>query len=435
MKVINSYQFRIYPTPEQQEDLFKTIGCARKTYNLTLEFYQELYSSFQNKNIDKDQYLQEKKSFSPGRFKKDYPYLSEVDSTALKYAKKHCDRAYKNFFEGNAEFPTFKKKNKSKWSYTTCRAGKSISNLRLEKKGRLVLPKIKGKIKTVVHRNPKGVLVSATITRKRSGKWFVSLKYEQHVVNPKIPSDISHPVGIDMGIKDLAILSDETVFPNMKHAYHAQKTLSRLDRKLSRQQENAKKNGVSLDDCSNYQKTKIKRAKVYEKVKNKRADYLHKTTSDIVKNHDFIAVESLSSTNLMKNHNLAYAISDASWNTFSTMLSYKCEKCNSIIQFIDRFYASTQICSHCGEKCGPSGVKDLGIREWICSNCGKYHDRDVNAAQNILYKGIETYLSENTIGTMGEEDNKHLQSLINNDSIELSSQEKFIDQKLSVAYD
>lgn len=435
MKIVNSYRFRIYPTPEQEEVLLRTIGCARKTYNLTLDFYQGLHDSLQSNHIDKQEYSQQKKKFNPGKLRKDYPYLAEVDSTALKYAKKHCDAAYSNFFKGNAKFPTFKKKSKVKLSYTTCRASKSSNNLRLEKKGRLVLPRVPGKIRTVVHRNPKGVLVSATITKERSGRWFVSLGYEQHIPNHKVSIDMSHSVGIDMGIKDLAILSDGTVFPNMKYAYHAQKKLARLDRKLSRQREHAKKNGIPYDDCSNYQKTRVQRAKVYKKIKNKREDYLHKVTSTIVKTHDFIAVESLSSTNLMKNHHLAYAISDVSWNTFATMLQYKCDKYHSIIQFIDRFYASTQLCSQCGEKCGPSGMEELHIREWTCCYCGTHHNRDINAAQNILHQGIETYLSENTIGTMGEEDTKHLPSLVNNDSRELFSQEKFINQKLSVAYD
>lgn len=435
MKIVNSYRFRMYPVPEQEEVLFKTIGCARKTYNLTLDFYENLYSSYKNGDIDKKEHNRVKKSLNPSAFKPEHPYLAEVDSTALKYAKKHCDTAYKNFFDGRAQFPNFKKRNASKWSYTTCRAGKDAKNVRLERGGWLVLPKVKGRVRVTVHRNPKGTLVSATVTKERSGKWFVSLGYEQNIPNPVKAVGINNPVGLDMGIKELAVASDGTVFPNLKHAYREKKRLSRIDRKLSRQRERAKKEGLRLSECSNYQKTKKKRVRLYEKVKNRREDYLHKVTSSIVKNHDFVAVESLSSTNLMKNHNLAYAISDASWSTFSTFLDYKGEKYSCIIQHIDRFYASTQLCSVCGEKTGPCGMDELDVREWTCSCCGSFHHRDKNAAINILIKGLIEYLSATTTGTVGGEDVKHLLSLANNNPLGLSSQEKFGGQELSVADD
>jgi len=435
MKLINSYRFRIYPTPEQEETLFKTIGCARKTYNLTLDFYQKLYSSLKDDAISKEDYRRTKKRLNPSIFKSEHPYLAEVDSTALKYAKKNCDNAYGNFFDGRSQFPKFKKRSTSKWSYTTCRASKGAKNLRLERGGWLVLPKVSGNIKISVHRNPKGVLVSATVTRERSGRWFVSLRYEQHVPGPVKIATITNPVGLDMGIKDLAVTSDGETLPNLRHSYREKKRLSRIDRKLSRQRERAKKEGLCLSECANYQKTKQKRAQLYEKVKNRREDYLHKVTSSIVKNHDFVAVESLSSANLMKNHNLAYAISDASWNTFSIFLDYKSEKYGCIIQHIDRFYASTQLCSTCGEKTGPCGMDELNVREWTCHSCGTHHHRDKNAAVNILIQGLTEYLSATTTGTVGGEDVKHLLSLVNNNPLGLSSQEKFGSQELSVADD
>lgn len=435
MKLVNSYRFRIYPTPEQEETLFKTIGCARKTYNLTLDFYQNLYSSLKDDAISKEDYRRTKKRLNPSIFKSEHPYLAEVDSTALKYAKKNCDNAYRNFFDGRSQFPRFKKRSTSRWSYTTCRAGKGAKNLRLERGGWLVLPKVPGRIKISVHRNPKGVLVSATVTRERSGRWFVSLRYEQHTPNPVKDIGVNNPIGLDMGIKGLAVTSDGETLPNLRHSYREKKRLSRIDRKLSRQRERAKKEGMQLSECANYQKTKQKRARLYEKVKNRREDYLHKVTSSIVKNHDFVAVESLSSTNLMKNHNLAYAISDASWNTFSTFLKYKGEKYGCVIQHIDRFYASTQLCSTCGEKTGPCGVDELNVREWACSCCGTCHHRDKNAAINILTQGLTEYLSATTTGTVGGEDVKHLLSLVNNNPLGLSSQEKFGSQELSVADD
>lgn len=435
MKIINSYRFRIYPTTEQEDTLFKTIGCARKTYNLTLDFYQNLYSSYKNGDIDKKELNRVKKKLNPSAFKPEHPYLAEVDSTALKYAKKHCDTAYNNFFDGRAQFPKFKKRNVAKWSYTTCRASKNAKNVRLERGGWLVLPKVKGRVKVSVHQNPKGMLVSATITKERSGKWFVSLQYEQHIPNPVRIVGINNPVGLDMGIKDLAVTSNGDVFPNLKHAYREKKKLARIDRKLSRQRELAKKEGRRLSECSNYQKTKQKRARLYEKVKNRREDYLHKVTSSIVKNHDFVSLETLSSTNLMKNHNLAYAISDASWNMFSVFLDYKGRKHGCIVHYIDRFYASTQVCHACSEKTGPCGMDELDVREWMCHNCGTRHNRDQNAAMNILIQGLAEHLSTATTGTVGGEDVKHLLSLVNNNPLGLSSQEKFDGQELLVADD
>ena len=403
MKQINSYKFRIYPTSEQENQLFKTIGCARKTYNLLLETYNQNYESYKNGTITEDEYKQNKKKLNPSVFKKDeeYAYLKEIDGTALKYAQKHLDKAFNSFYNGRTNKPVFKSKNNDKWSYSTCRGSRKAKNLRLEKGGKLVLPKVPGKIKTVVSQNPKGTLVSATITKTRSNKWFVSLQYEQHVTVPVFPDTIgkmANPVGLDMGLKDLVITSDGQVFKNEKHAYKAKKKIARLDRSLARKREQAKKDGKELSECRNYQKCKVKRARAHEKIKNQREDLLHKVTTELINNHDFIAVENLSSSNLMKNHNLAFAISDVSWYSFVTKLEYKAEKSGKIIQFIDRFYASTQTCSKCNEKTGPKGLVELSVRQWECSNCNTVHDRDINAAKNVLYKAIEDFL---TVGTTG----------------------------------
>lgn len=265
----------------------------------------------------------------------------------------------------------------------------------------MVLPKILGRVKTVVSRNPKGVLISATITKTRSNKWFVSLQYEHHAkatIFPDTIGNMANPIGIDMGIKDLVITSEGQVFQNAKYAYKSKKELARLDRSLSRKREQAKKDGRDLEECKNYQKCKVKRARVYEKVKNQREDVLHKTTAMLIKNHDFIAVENLSASNLMKNHNLAFAIADVSWNSFFTKLKYKAERNGKIVQPINRFYASTQVCSNCNIKTGPKGLSQLNVRRWACKSCGSTHDRDINAATNILYKGVEDFL---TVGTTG----------------------------------
>ena len=401
MKYINSYKFRIYPTGEQEEQLFKTIGCSRLMYNLLLDSYNKLYADYKKGTITKEELKEAKKRLLVSTFKKDenYSFLGEVDSLALGYSYRHINQALGNSYKGHANLPNFKSKSKSKWSYTTCRASKNAKNLRLEKGGWLVLPKIPGRVKTSVSRNPKGVLVSATITKTRSGKWFVSLNYEQHVEAPVFIDNLgcmANPIGLDLGVKDLAITSDGDVFENPKHARKAKKKLARIDKSLSRKREQAKKDGRKLEDCKNYQKSKIKRARAHENVKNQREDGLHKVTSALIKNHDFVAVEDLSASNLMKNHKLAFALGDVSWHSFSTKLKYKAKRSGKTIQVIDRFYASTQICSECEEKSGPRGLSQLNVREWTCSNCGATHDRDVNAAKNILAKGIEDFLPAGT---------------------------------------
>ena len=401
MEKINSYKFRIYPTQAQAEQMFRTIGCARKMYNLLLDAYEENYDLYKDEKLSEEEYRSQRKDLRPAYFnsQKKYSYLKEVDSTALKYAHKNIDTAYNNFFKGNANKPKHKSRNKAKWSYKTCRASKTSRNVRLEKRGQLVLPKVPGKIKTIVSKNPVGTLVSASIERTRSDKWFVSLQYVHHATVPIYPQTIAElksPAGIDAGIKDLAITSEGKVYENQRLGYKAKKKIAKLDEKLSRQRERAKKEGRKLSECKNYQKTKVKRAKAYEKLKNQREDTLHKITTDIVNNHDFIAVEDLRASNLMKHHNLAFAIADVSWNKFFTMLTYKSEWRGGIVVTIDTYFASTQICSSCNEKTGPQGFKDLSVREWTCASCGVTHDRDINAAINILYRGLEEFIAVGT---------------------------------------
>ena len=403
MKYINSYKFRIYPTSEQENQLFKTIGCARLTYNLLLDSYNKLYADYKNGVLTEKEYKKARKSLYVSTFKnnENYSFLKEVDSIALGYSYRNINRAFGNAFNGRANFPKFKSKNKNTWSYTTCRASRNAKNLRLEKGGWLVLPKVPGRVKTVVTKNPKGVLVSATSTKNRSGKWFVALQYEQHLKAPVVIDNIgnmANPVGIDMGLKDLAINSEGEVFRNPKHARKAKAKLDRIDRSLSRKREQAKKDGKELSECKNYQKCKVKRARAYEKVKNQREDSLHKATAALIKNHDFVAVENLSASNLVKNHNLAFSISDVGWYSFLVKLKYKAARSGKTVQVIDRFYASTQLCSECNEKTGPRGLSQLNARKWTCSNCNSVHDRDVNAARNILAKGIDDFL---TVGTTG----------------------------------
>lgn len=428
MKINEAYKFRAYPTVKQEQQLSKTIGCSRKVYNLLLGENISLYEKYKNGDISQEEFRDLKKSLNYSKFKAEHPYLKEVDCNALKYAQRHLKSAYSNFFQGHGEYPVFKSKHKSKLSYTTCRdrkTGSTVRSLRLTKGGKLKLPKVKDPIKVVVSRNPKGTLVSATITKEASGKWFVSLLYERHVPTPQLPKIPQSPEALDLGIKSLATDTQGNVYPNPKNAYKYKEKIAKLDRKLSRQREQAKKDGRNYSDSSNYQKTKRKRARAYEKVKNARLDNLHKVTTTLVNDHDFIGLEDLSPSDMLKNHNLAYAISDASWGIFASLLAYKAQRKGAVVRKIGRFTASTQICSACGEKTWPKGVSQLNTRFWTCPLCDASHDRDVNAAKNILQESLTAYLqSTATVGTTGGDDIKQLQSLANNAGPPASSQEK-----------
>lgn len=397
-KVIESHRYRIYPTAEQEEILFQTIGCSRKVSNLMLDDFIEIHSDYSEGKITEDEKRYLQNQIRPTKYKKmeEYSYLNDVDSLALGYAYKHMQQAFKNFLaQENVGYPKHKARNTSKWSYTTCRSSKKAKNVRLTKHG-LKLPKIPGYVKTIVHQNWRGNLVSVTITKERDGKWYAACRFEVNdatvAVFPETLQEITSPVGIDLGIKELAILSDGKHYENKKEQYKLKKKIARLDRKLSRQREQAKKDNRKLSESKNYQKTLEKRNKLHAKVKNRRQDWLHKVTTDIVNNHDFIGLENLSSKNLMKNHHLAYAIADASWNEFKTFLEYKAEKQGTVISYIDRFYASTQTCFDCKAKTGPKGLSQLHVREWECCDCGAVHDRDVNAALNILEKALHVFL-------------------------------------------
>lgn len=383
----NSYKFRIYPTPDQEEQLFKTIGCARKVYNELLKQRNALYAQRKSELLNEEDYRLAVKKVQYSSLKNELPYLKEVDSLALANAKRNLDTAYKRFYKGESNLPTFKKKDKSNWSYTTNVVN---GNLFLSKNG-LKLPKLKGLVKIVNHRNTKGTLKSVTVSKNRDNTWYVSLRYAQKVEVPIYPStlgEIINPVGGDLGLKELLILSTGELIENLRLSYKYKEKLAKEQRILSRRREQAKKSNRKLSESANYQKQRIKVAKIHSKIKRCREDYLHKVSHFVVKHHDFISLETLSSKNLSKNHKLAFAIQDVSWDKFTTFLEYKMIDKNGFIVYIDRFYPSTQLCSSCGEKDGPRGLSNLNVRSWVCSSCGSEHDRDINAAKNILDEGL-----------------------------------------------
>ncbi|EOA2583569.1 IS200/IS605 family element RNA-guided endonuclease TnpB [Enterococcus hirae] len=377
MERLKAYKFRIYPTEEQETFFAKSFGCVRKVYNLMLDDRMKAY-----KETRKDS--SKKMSFpTPAKYKQDFPFLKEVDSLALANAQLNLDKAYKNFFrDKSVGFPRFKSKKNPVQSYTTNNQNGTIA---LIDNKFVKLPKLKSLVKITLHRQPKGLIKSATISRHSSGKYYISLLCKEEIAElPKTNSAI----GIDLGITDFAILSDSQKIDNNKFTSKMAKKLKREQRKLSRRALLAKQKGINLFEASNYQKQKRKVARLHEKVMNQRTDFLNKLSTEIIKNHDIICIEDLNTKGMLRNHKLAKSISDVSWSSFVTKLQYKADWYGRKIIKVDKWFPSSQICSNCGHE---DGKKSLKIREWTCPICHAHHDRDINASINILAEDLRLH--------------------------------------------
>ena len=357
-----SFKVRIYPNQEQKILIDKTFGCVRYVYNYMLNLKQKVYNIFELKL----NYI--KISNVLTKLKQRKSWLCEIDAVALQQCLRDLDIAYINFFNGTG-YPKFKTK-RGKNSYRT--NGRTIHLDQENKKIRI--PKvgwIKFRDKTNFNNITK--INNITISKTPSGKYFASISAE---VDIKTFTKTKKSCGIDLGLKDFCILNDGTKFENPRFFVNNQQKLKILQQSLSRK----------VKDSKNYEKARAKLAKFHEYIVNCRKNYLHKISLFLVKNYDIICAETLQVKNMIKNHKLAKAISDVSWYEFCRQLEYKCLWYDKKFIKIDTYFASSQIYSNCGFK--NSDVKNLDVREWTCTECGIQHDRDINAAANILNQGL-----------------------------------------------
>ena len=365
-KYIKGFKFRIYPNKTQQQLINSILGCCRFVLNHFLGIRKNEWKANHNSLT----YVKTSKLLTDLKKREDTSWLKEADSIALQQSLRDLDRAYENFFKKRAKYPRFKSKHNHTQSYRTNNVDNGV---RIVDK-RVRLPKV-GFVKIKQSRTFEGHILNATVIHTASGKYFISLCVEMGK-EKLISTNDGKQIGIDVGLKEFYTDSNGNTVSNPR-------VLKKLSKKLAREQ---RRLFHKMPKSRNREKARIRVARIYEHIANIRKDFLHKLSTQLVRENQTIAVENLQVKNMLKNHKLAKAISDGSWREFFRQLEYKAKFYGSEILKVPTFYPSSQTCHVCGYQ--NAGTKDLSVREWTCPQCGTVHDRDINAARNILAKAL-----------------------------------------------
>jgi putative transposase len=367
--MLKAVKVRIYPTEAQQNHLAQAFGCARWVWNQSLATMTATYQE-----TGKGVTAMSMKKCIP-IWKKEFEWLSECYSQCLQQSVLNLGVAFRNFFDGRGGYPVFKKRH-GRQSMQYPANVKVLSNTEIKFPGKLET------VRAVIHRSIEGEVKTVTVSKNPDGKYFASILVEDGIEKPDSSSD-GDVMGIDLGLTDFAVTSNGSKYQHPRATKKHEKNLARKQKKLARKNDQT---------TNNRRKAQLAVAKVHSKIKRVREDFLHKLSRQIVDENQVIVVENLAVRNMVKNHCLAKAISDAGWGMFCTMLKYKAEMMGKVYLEIGRFFASTHLCSNTLKSLPKM---DLSVREFDCPHCGQRHDRDINAAINIKNEGLRVL----TLGT------------------------------------
>ncbi|MFG2660105.1 RNA-guided endonuclease InsQ/TnpB family protein [Streptomyces sp. NPDC048425] len=363
--VKRAFKYRFYPTDAQAAELLRTFGCVRKVYNLALAARTEAWA-----RQERVSYNQTSAMLTVWKKTEELVYLCEVSSVPLQQTLRHLQVAFTNFFAKRAKYPRFKSRKKSRKSAEYTTSGFRYRN------GQLTLAKMSEPLDVVWSRPlPEGASPSTvTVSQDGAGRWFVSLLCEDPAAKPLPTTDSA--IGIDAGLEHLLTLSTGEKIANPRHERQDRARLALAQRRLAKK---AKGEGT------NRAKARRKVARIHARIADRRRDHLHKLTTRLVRENQTLVIEDLTVRNMVKNHSLARAISDAGWRDMRTMLEYKAAWYGRNLVVVDRWFPSSKLCSHCGAL---AGKMPLHVRTWTCEGCGTTHDRDVNAARNVKAAGL-----------------------------------------------
>lgn len=364
MTITKAYKVRLYPTKAQQDLMNRTFGCVRLVYNKTLHICEDTYANAKRPVF----YDELSKILTFWKTTTELSFLKEVDKFALQNSLRDLSQAFKNMKHG-ARYPNYKSKHDHHDSYKTQFTNNNIA----VDSSYIKLPKL-GHVRYRDKKTPQGKIRNVTLSRTPSGKYYASVCVETDDI--KVLPMTDNQIGIDLGIKEFCAMSNNDKIENPRFLNKTLQQIQKVQRELSRKTKGG----------SNWEKNRIKLARLYEKATNQKRDFLEQLSTKIVSENDVICIEDLHVSGMVRNHNLAQSILSASWYEFVAKLIYKAKWYGKTVIKVDRFYPSSQLCSVCGHK-NPL-VKDLSIRDWICPVCGTHHDRDINASINILNEGL-----------------------------------------------